>query len=275
MVLGITLAAALLYPTVVKTGENLFRDERWKSRSDAADPARAQTWEKLKGGPFSSEENAWRTESFRPESSFWRQDVKLSAGRTYLVGMWFRSENARAIMWCWSRTKSGKPFNERLYLYGGFNSCLAPYISDAMRAKLGGGADRWKLIYRPLVVSEELAIPVQFKFGIYMSTGAITIAHPFLIDITDCPDRSLTAEVSGPQAIRSLSLQQVGLRDTVWRKSFKEPVPSFEGALVDSVDMLRGFEQNQVAGHLLSVEYADGRIETVSAPQENAFKVRQ
>ena len=265
--------AALLYPTVVKTGENLFRDERWKGRSDST-VENIQTWEKLKGGPFSQDENAWRTESFVPESSFWRQDVKLETGHRYLVGMWFRSENARALIWCWSRKTNGKPFNERIYLYGGFNSCLAPYIRPEMKAKLGAGADGWKLIYRPIEVTEDLAIPVQFKFGIYMSTGALTMAHPFLIDITGKGDLSLTAETDAGRPVKSMSLIHLGIRDTIWSKTYAEPAADVSEVLSDGVDMLRGFEQNQVDGHQLTVTYADGTAENVSAPQENAFQWR-
>ena len=267
------ILAALLYPTVVKTGENLFSDARWKSRTDS-DKADIHAWSEGKGGPFSADEPNWRAESFVPESCFWRQDRKLEAGHRYLVGMWFKSDNARALVWCWSRTKSGKPFNERIYLYGGFNSCLAPYIRPEMKAKLAGGADRWKLIYRPLEVTEPLAIPVQFKFGIYMTTGAVTIAHPFLVDITDAKDLSLTAETTDGRPVKSLALLHVGVRDTIWSKPLPTPAVNLRETLVDGVDMLRGFDENKVDGHQLVVTYAVGTVEIVFAPQENAFQRR-
>ena len=267
------ILAALLYPTVVKTGENLFRDERWEGRSDSA-VENIQEWKKVKGGPFSPDENAWWSESRVPESCFWRQDVKLETGRRYLVGMWFKSENARALIWCWSRQKDGKPFNKRIYLYGGFNSCLAPYIRVEMKAKLGNGAGGWKLIYRPLEITEDLEIPVQFKFGIYMSTGSLTMAHPFLVDITGKTDLSLTAETDAERPVKAMSLIHLGIRDTIWSKKLEAPAAGISEVLTDGVDMLRGFEQNKVDGHQLTVTYADGTAENVSAPQENAFQWR-
>ena len=126
----------------------------------------------------------------------------------------------------------------------------------------------------PIEVTEELAIPVQFKFGIYMSTGALTMAHPFLIDITGKGDLSLTAETDAGRPVKSMSLIHLGIRDTIWSKKYAEPAADVSEVLSDGVDMLRGFEQNQVDGHQLTVTYADGTAENVSAPQENAFQWR-
>ena len=267
------LIAALLYPSVVKTDANLFKEEKWKSRVDVADRTQYR-WEKSKGGPFSPDEPVWKTTSLTPKSSFWRQDVKLKTGHRYLVGAWVRRDLANALLWCYGRTAKDKPYNYRVYLFGGFNRCLESYLRPEMKKKLGGDPDAWHLLYRPIEVTEDLAFPVQFKFGIFMSTGSVEISHPFLIDITGKDRIPLVVEHKGGKPVSRMSVEHVGLRDVQWTKTFPKPVTEFSEVL-EITDSFRGFDNaKRIDGNMLSVTYADGTAENVYAPQENAFLVR-
>lgn len=267
------MLAALLYPSVLKTEANLFKDDQWRSRADT-EKTDMYKWEMSKGGPFSPDDNAWRVTSFQPMSSFWRQRVKLETGRTYLVGAWFRRDMARALIWCYARTKKDKPYDMRMYLFGGFNSCLTPYLRPEVKRKLGGSGDSWQLMYRPIEVKEDLAGPVEFKLGIFMSTGSVDIARPFLIDITGKNRIPLAVEHCGGKPISRIAVELVGLRDLVWQKSFDRPVQEYF-EVVELSDALRGFKDaNRVDGSMLSVTYADGMVENVYAPQEGAFMYR-
>jgi hypothetical protein len=262
------LLAALLYPSVLKTEANLFKDDKWDRRVDLSD-RRGYTWEKSKDGPFSDEEPVWKTTSQIPMSVFWRQDVKLKTGHRYLVGAWVRREKARVLLWSYGRTKKDKPYDKRVYLLGGFNSCLDRYLRPEIKAQLGGGGDEWRLLYRPIDVTEDLAGKVQFKFGIFMSTGSVEMSHPFLIDITGMNRIPLVAEHKGAP-VKRLALELVGLRDLQWEKRFNSPVAEYGEVIADS-DALRGFDNpKRIDGSLLSVAYSDGKVENVYAPQEGA-----
>lgn len=262
------LLATLLYPSVLKTEANLFKDRKWESRVDNSD-RRGFTWEKSKGGPFTAEEPVWKITSRVPQSAFWRQEVSLKTGHRYLYGAWVRRDKAPVLLWSYGRTKKDKPYNNRVYLLGGFNSCLDGYLRPEIKAQLGGGGDRWSILYRPIDVTEELVGKVQFKFGVFMSTGSVEIAHPFLIDITGMDRIPLVAEHKGAP-VKRLALELVGLRDMQWERRFADPVAEYSEIIADS-DALRGFDNTKrVDGSMLSVTYADGMMDGVYAPQEGA-----
>lgn len=264
------LIAALLYPAVVKTEANLFKEDAWRNRIDTMGEFPVG-WEKSKGGPFSSEEPVWKLYSRKPMSVFWSQNVKVEKGRRYLVGAWVRRRMARALVWCYGRTKDDKPFDQRMYLFGGFNSCLDNYLRPEIKRKLGGDSDAWQLLYRPVEIDKDIAGSLQFKFGIFMSTGELDIAHPFLVDITGMELIPHMVEVSGGKRISRLAVELAGLRDLAWEKKFPEPADGFSG-LIGDADALRGFNgANRIDGCMLSVKYADGSVENVYAPQEGAF----
>ena len=264
------LFAALLYPSVVKTGANLFADGLWETRVDIPKAAEACRWDKTRGGPFSADETVWTASSPEPQSCFWRQRVPLRKGRRYLMGAWVRRDKARVLLWCYGRTRSDKPYDRRAYLLGGFNSCLDIYLRPEIKSILGGGGDAWHLLYRPIEVTEDLAGAADFKFGVFMSTGTVEFSHPFLVDVTGMDRIPLVAEVKGDKGVSRLAVELVGLRDLQWEKRF--PVPAAGCCeTIDAVDALRGFgNSKRVDGNMLSVRYADGSSENVYAPQEGA-----
>ena len=267
------LFAALLYPSVVKTDANLFDAGKWHRRVDVPKEDICR-WDTSKGGPFSAEEPVWKVSTLEPMSCFWRQNVSLKTGRRYLVGAWVRRDKARAMLWCFSRTKSDKPYDRRVYLFGGFNSCLEGYLRPQIKRRLSGDGDKWQLLYRPIEVPEELAGAVQFKFGVFMSVGTVEFAHPFLVDITEKGRVSLLAELNGGRAASRMSIEDVGTRDLRWKKDFPAPVAEY-GEVVELTDALRGFDNvKRVDGSMLTVTYADGTAENVYAPQEGAFLAR-
>ena len=182
---------------------------------------------------------------------------------------------ARAIIWCWSKTESGKPYNHRLYLYGGFNSCLSEYLRPEMKRKLGGDPKSWQLMYRPIEVTEKLSCAVQFKIGIFMSTGSVEMSHPFLVDITGMDMIPLQVELNERKPVSKIAVSHVGLRDLVWSHNFTKPVTKFS-QIIEHTDALRGFDGlNRVDGTLLSVIYSEGLAENVYAPQESVFMYRE
>jgi len=267
------LLAALFYPSVVKTDANLFAEDRWHKRVDVPKDEVCR-WERGKGGAFASDETAWKVTTLEPMSCFWRQNVTLKTGHRYLMGAWVRRDKARAMLWCFSRTKSDKPYDRRVYLFGGFNSCLEGYLRPQIKRRLSGDGDKWQLLYRPIEVPEELAGAVQFKFGVFMSVGTVEFAHPFLVDITEKGRVSLLAELNGGRAASRMSIEDVGTRDLRWKKDFPAPVAEY-GEVVELTDALRGFDNvKRVDGSMLTVTYADGTAENVYAPQEGAFLAR-
>lgn len=275
MLTTISLATALLYPSVVKTGENLLSDEKWKK--EGREPE--QSWSVSRGGPFSPDEPAWTVKSSIPVSAFWKQTVPLQVGHRYLVGMWMRRENARAFAWCFGKRKDGRPFDERIYLFGGFNECLTPYVRPQLQERIGGDPKAWKLMYRPVEIEDELAYDPTVYLGIYMSTGSLTFAHPFLVDVTGQTSLPLTAELTGGKKASSMSLIEADVQDVIWTRKFESPAETFSWTSEDVADALRGYAKKEVfccsgqkvEGHILSVTYDDGTSECVFAPQENMF----
>lgn len=286
---GIALAAVLLaaalacdaegrtlfYPTVLDGAKNLLADARWAAPKLDSEKECVAT--EVKGGPFSSDENAWRVESFAPESAYWRTYPQVEKGHVYLVGAWVRYSNAKILFWNYGKNPvNGKNVDQRVYSFGGFNSYLSPYLSDRTKRNLGGDPDSWKLIWRFLEFPDGLADGrLCVAMGIYMATGAMTFASPFLVDVTGNADPSLTIDIRDAKPIRKLTIVHPELKDTIWTKEFATPVTEYRETVGGAVtDYRRGFDNNKVAGHALNVFYADGSSSVVFAPQENIFQGR-
>ena len=206
--LALALAAEgriLFYPTVLESATNMLAQAKWR-------PPKKETCRavRAKGGPFSADEPAWETESFAPESAYWRTYARVKQGHSYLVGAWVKYANAKILLWNYGTQVDGKPSNQRLYCFGGFQYYLTPYMSDELQRKLGGNPDEWKLLFRRLdypvaLKSDSLCLAM----GTYMATGKMTMSAPFLVDVTGVPGRSLTIDIAGEKPIRRLTVFRV------------------------------------------------------------------
>ena len=264
----------LLYPTVARTGSNILANASWSQPNGDTPHFAART---LKGGPFSDAADAWSVTLLAPDGAYWRAYPAVEKGRTYLYGAWVRIDNANILLRSYGTDGgTGKPLDQRLYCYGGFNAYLRPYLSERMAKKLAGDPGEWKLCYRLL------SFPNGVKggrfcaaMGVYLSTGTMTFSEPFLIDVTDAADRSLTVDVSGDRPFRRLAVVATGLGDIMWSKDFAEPVTSFKGTVpADRADFARGQDAAVIEGHTLEVTYADGTSAIVHSPQEKTFAKR-
>lgn len=266
----------LFYPTVLRGAKNLFEDGAWRRPSLPHEKGSESSV--VQGGPFSEKAPAWKVVSFEPESAYWRQHVKVMRGRTYLLGAWVKYSNAKILFWNYGKQATdGRRWDQRLYCFGGFNDYLTPYLSPRLRDKLGGDPAAWKLCFRTLTFPEPLdGDQLCCAIGLYMATGEMTFSSPFLVDVTDLADMSLTVDIAGARPIRALTIEHVGVRDTIWRRDFAKPVTDFCEAVPSVTNYARGMEGdvNKIEGHALNVYYADGTSGVVFAPQENVFKYR-
>lgn len=266
---------ALFYPTILKTGTNLLASAKWRPPSKKSGKDCRTAW--VKGTPFDADAPAMEVESFAPESAYWRTFAKVQKGHRYLVGAWVKFSNAKVLFWTYGKKLDGKPSDQRLYSLAGYQSYLSPYFSDELKRQLSGRADEWKLMFRTLEYPDGLVDGnICVAMGLYMATGKVTIAAPFLLDITDVKDVSLMVDVVGAKPMRKLTIEHVGVRDVIWEKSFSSPVADFMEAVPSVTDFMRGMDgKNQIDGHALNIYYADGTSAKVFAPQENVFKQRQ
>lgn len=265
----------LFYPSVLKTATNLIASAKWRPPPAKSGKDCRAAW--VKGTPFDADAPAMEVESFAPESAYWRTYAKVEKGHSYLVGAWVKFSNAKVLFWTYGKKPDGKPSDLRLYSLAGYQSYLSPYFSDELKRQLSGRADEWKLMFRTLEYPDGLiGGNICMAMGIYMATGKVTIAAPFLLDITDVKDVSLMADIAGAKPIRKLAVEHVGERDVIWEKSFLAPVTDFVEAMPSVTDFMRGMDgRNQIDGHVLNIYYADGTAAKVFAPQENVFKQRQ
>ncbi len=266
---------ALFYPTILKTGTNLLASAKWRPPSKKSGKDCRTAW--VKGTPFDADAPAMEVESFAPESAYWRTFAKVQKGHRYLVGAWVKFSNAKVLFWTYGKKLDGKPSDQRLYSLAGYQSYLSPYFSDELKRQLSGRADEWKLMFRTLEYPDGLVDGnICVAMGLYMATGKVTIAAPFLLDITDVKDVSLMVDVVGAKPMRKLTIKHVGVRDVIWEKNFSSPVADFMEAVPSVTDFMRGMDgKNQIDGHALNIYYADGTSAKVFAPQENVFKQRQ
>ena len=265
----------LLYPTVLTSAPNILKDAEW--RLPVGD-SKEYTVERLKGSPFSEEAPAWQIRLYAPDGAYWRTYPNIQTGRRYLYGAWVRVDNANILLraYC-NRVSDGTLYDQRLYCYGGFNAYLLPYLSPKMAKRLAGDPNEWKLCYRVLTFPEKVkGDRFCAAMGVYLSTGAMTFAEPFLIDITDSNERSLTIDVCGTRPFRRLSVIATGLGDIVWSKEFPEPVTSYKGVVpAELADFERGQGEDVIEGHTLEVTYVDGSVGMAHSPQEKIFTKRK
>ena len=265
----------LLYPTVLKNAPNIIEKAEWKLPFGDSE---AYTVEKQKGSPFSDEAPAWHIRLTAPEGAYWRAYPNVQTGRRYLYGAWVRVDNANILLraYC-NKVSDGTLYDQRLYCYGGFNEYLLPYLSTRMAKKLVGNPDEWKLCYRILTFPEAVkGDRFCAAMGVYLSTGAMTFTEPFLIDITDSNERSLTIDVCGTRPFRRLSVIATGLGDIVWSKEFPKPVTSYKGVVpAELADFERGQGEDVIEGHTLEVIYVDGTVKAVHSPQEKILTKRK
>ena len=174
----------LFYPSVLKSGKNMLEGAKWRPPGEKSEKdSRAA---RLKGGPFSVDEPAYEVESFAPESAYWRTHAKVLKGHTYLVGAWVKFSNAKILFWCNAKRIDGKPSDQRLYCFSGFQSYLTPYFSETVRNRLGGNPDEWRLMFRTLEYPEPVVNDsVTIAMGLYMATGKMVFSAPFLLDTAD------------------------------------------------------------------------------------------
>ena len=266
---------ALIYPAVIDTASNMVAAGDWTY--PAGDSERFVA-ERRKGGPFSDDAPAWWLKMQAPEGAYWRHHANVRKGRTYLMGAWVRVDNTTVAIRGYGRAVAGAHnIDKRVYFYGGFNACLKPYMSVRMLEMLSGDPMEWKLLYR-LVEYPEGVVDGTFcmAVGIYLSTGEMTFASPFFIDVTDLNDRSLAIDVDGSRPFKRLAVRVSDIGDEVWSKDFPEPVTSFKGVVPGSVaDYARGLDEELIAGHALVVFYVDGTVRIVHAPQEKSCTKRR
>ena len=267
-------AHVLFYPAVLKTAPNLLADAKWRPPGEASEKDSRAAW--VKGTPFDASAPAMEIETFAPESAYWRSHVNVQKGHTYLVGAWMKYSNARILFWNYGKKVDGKPSDQRLYCFAGMQSYLKPYFSDRVLQRLGGDPDDWKLMFRTLEYPEPVAGDrITVAMGLYMSTGKVTIAAPFFIDVTDVTDTSLMIDIAGAKPVRRLTIEHVGVRDVIWQKDFPSPVTDFCEKVPTVTDFRRGMDgRNEIDGHALNVYHVDGTMSKVFAPLEHVFRYR-
>ncbi len=262
---------ACLYPTILKTGKNLLKGNLQEWRGKSIPGCQMQ---RGNGTPFSLMAPNLLINSTGTRPNYWGRTIKVPGGRTYLAGAWVKNDNAKILFWFFGNY--GNPvqrLNQRIYFYSGSSQLLKNYLSAASQALLGGDPQQWHLCYRLIEIPEEVkTFHLNLMIGTYFATGKITIADPFLIDITEAADSGMTVEITGSKSIRTLRLINLYNRDTLWSKTFDRPVNNFKQE-IPNTSFQHGLDtKNKFNGYLLQVEYTDGSMEAFSAPEEKSNK---
>ena len=273
----IASARVLLYPTAVRTLPNVYAGKTW-SLADPAFRARhadGVTFAKGTGGPFAPSNATYAVTSTKPQPGYWHAYIQAKPGRTYLAGTWAKFGNAKIILSYDGRfADTGRPVSERLYYMSGFNPELKPYFNEALLKRLGGDPTRWRCLYRTLTFPTALTRDyLHVEQGLYLAAGDVVFSEPFFVDVTDGP-HTLEIDIADAKPIRRLAVANVDLRDVRWERSFDPPVTAFKTTLPPEIDAFRGQENDRPKGHILTVTYADGSGETVTAPLDNVSKTR-
>lgn len=269
-------AAVLLYPSVVTEGTNLLDRASW----DGLNPETGvREYCVSRGGPLSDADVVRGAKTLKETYGYWNTSVKVKPGRKYLAGYWIRFGSARTLLWTHgNNAETGKKEDYRLYCWGGVRQYLRGYLSDEILASLNGDPDVWKSCFRMLCFPKGLSGDrLWVAAGCYLCEGAMEFAAPYVIDVTDCKDHSLTVEIRNSRPVSRVELFRVGINDTVWRKRFDVPVTDVKMKIPQGVaDWRLGQEEekNVIQGHGLDVFYADGTSEKVFAPQEHVFRKR-
>jgi hypothetical protein len=269
-------AVVLIYPSVAREGINLLDGAKWTGLN--AEPG-IREYAVSRGGPFSGDDVVRKVNTLKETYGYWDTSVTVLPGREYIAGYWVRFGNARTLFWTHGKNAAtGKKEDFRLYCWGGIKKYLNPYFSDEIRVSLGGDPFVWKACFRMLkfphgLVGNRLWIDA----GCYTCEGEMEFAEPYLIDVTDSKDFTLTVDVRDSKPVSRLELFRVGINDVVWSRHFDRPVTEAKIKIPGEVaDWRLGQEEdkNVIQGHGLDVHYADGTSERIFAPQEHVFRVR-
>jgi|GEM_PF-7114509 hypothetical protein len=270
--LGASENYAYLYPSILKTGKNLIQQDltKWSGK-----PLKDCQMLHGKGSPFSPDGQTLIIDSNGTSPNYWGSSTLVQRGHTYLVGGWVKNDNAKILFWSHSSYSDPKErVNDRIYFFSGGSRLLDGYLSDSVKQRLGGDPDEWHLCYRLVEIPKEGSPSprLSLMIGTYFATGKITIAAPFVIDVTDdAANWKLTLDIRGTEPVHSASVLEQNVRDTVWQKNFTPPAETFN-AEIPGTDFRRGLDKKTFEGYLLKVEYANGKTAAFSAPKEKTVK---
>lgn len=279
MIISALLATVLFYPSVVKEGDNLLDGAKWSGINPQSG---VREYSMSRGGPFSVRDDVWKVNTFQETYGYWACSAEVRPDREYIAGYWVRFADARTLFWTRGRNAAtGANEDYRLYCHGGGGGrkYLTNYISDEIKAKLGGDSSRWRLCFRMLRFPQGLKDNCLWvSGGCYLCEAEVMFTSPFLIDVTDCGDYSLTIDVRDSKPVSKLQIFRVGINDTVWEKHFDVPVTDAKIKVpADVADYRLGQEEdkNVINGHGLDVFYSDGKSEKIYAPQEHVFRAHE
>ena len=264
----------LFYPTAMKTGANLLEKATWHEPPAKHAPHAVAGREK--GGPLDADAPAMTLGNAHPEYAYWQALAGgVRPGRTYLMGVWAKIENAKLLFWCkGSHAESEKKFDVRVYCNSGCSPILEGYFDDDVKRRLSGDPDEWRFIARTFTVAEALALDVlNVEFGFAKAPGKATFAEPVLIDVTDQP-QTLEIELRGVKPVKRLVAIRLDTRDPVWHREFDAPVTDFSETMKAASPAFHGMGADPVSGHALLVYYADRTEDRVSCPAEGLYLKR-
>ena len=262
------------YPTAMKTGTNLLAGAPWRAPSAKHAPHAVSG--RVKGGPRDADALAMTLENTHPEYAYWQTLAGgVRPGRTYLMGLWAKIENAKLLFWCNGKyAESGKKFDVRVYCNSGCSPILEGYFDDDIKRRLSGDPDEWRFIARTFTVPEAIALGVlEVEFGFAKAPGKATFAEPVLMDVTDQP-QTLEIELVGVKPVKRLVAVRLDTRDPVWQREFDTPVTEFSETMVAASPAFQGMGTDPVSGHVLLVYYADRTEDRVLCPTEGLFLKR-
>jgi len=257
---------AYLYPAIFRSLPNLAENslDRWKAGS-----VPGYETMRTKGTPFARDGVALFMRSQVTSPNYWTCEFRLAAGHRYLAGVWVKNDNAKILVSFSGR--GGNPpaaFDQRVYYFSGFNKFLEPYLSEKIKKVLSGDSAGWKLLYRQIDVPDGASVyNVKMHVGIYFTSGTITIADPFIIDITDNKDQQLLVDIESEIPVKAVRVLEQGNLDEIMSEKFDPPVKSLKKE-VPRTYFTRGFDRDEIEGYLMQVEYADGHNSVFSAPQK-------
>ena len=272
--LGARQGSVLFYPTAMKAGSNLLANAPWHEPSAQYAPHAVAG--RKKGGPRDADALAMTLENTHPEYAYWQTLAGgVRPGRTYLMGLWAKIENAKLLFWCNGMSaESGKKFDVRVYCNSGCSPILEGYFDDDVKRRLSGNPDEWRFVARTFTVEEALALDMlDVEFGFSRAPGKATFAEPVLMDITDQP-QTLEIELRGVKPVKRLVAIRLDTRDPVWQREFDTLVTDFSETMVAASPAFQGMGADPVSGHALLVYYADRTEDRVSCPAEGLFLKR-
>lgn len=263
---------AYLYPAILRSLPNLAENSlsRWKAGS-----VPGYEMLRVKGTPFCRDGEALFVRSQVTSPNYWTCEFKLAAGHRYLAGVWVKNDNAKILVSFLGR--GGNPpetFDQRIYYFSGFNKFLEPYLSEKIKKLLSNDSSNWKLLYRQIDVPSGVQVyTVKMHVGIYFTSGAITIADPFILDITDNKDHQLLIDIESETPVTAVHVFEQGNLDNIMVEKFDPPVKSLKKEVPRSY-FTRGFDRDEIEGYSMLIEYSDGRNSSFCAPQKKIIQNR-